>query len=93
MNENKKPTKANTYSITASTIPTKLATKNPDRAGLFAKNTGSVTAYVTSSQNKAYTEGTDVEAKATFEDTLSGAEWWIITASSSATIKVIEVGY
>jgi len=90
MTEKQRASKTNTFAVTASTVPIMAFTKNPTRKSAFITNAGSVTVYLTSAQNKPYTEGLPIEAGDWLEDDSSTAELWLVTYSSTSNCRCKE---
>ena len=81
--------KSRIYSLTVTADPIKLCTKNPTRL-MIAVQVTSGTAYITSGQNKPYTEGIQVTSSLPYSNDTTDAELWILTSTSTAAVIVQE---
>lgn len=89
MSEQKLASKILIRYLLASTTPQRICASNPTRKLVYVQVTDSANAYVTDSQNKAYTDGRKVTATLPYENKTATAELWILT-STSTTACVIE---
>jgi len=86
--EKPKVTTSRTFNIQAGTEAKQLVSANPKRVGLLVYNNGSVTVYILSAQNMAVGDGIPVAAGATYSNDESTNEYYIITESSTADVRV-----
>jgi hypothetical protein len=90
MSEQKLASKTQIRSLSATTVPKKVCTLNLTRKGIYVQITDSGTAYITSAQNSAYTDGIKVTSSLPYENKTTTAELWILTSSSTAACIIQE---
>ena len=80
------------YSVSVTTTAKLVCDADPKRKHLKILETAGVTAYLVDAQNRAATEGYPVSSTLPFETDWGQGEYWALTASSTATLRVEDVG-
>ncbi len=78
------------FSVGSSTA-TQLASANTNRKVLLIQNLGSVGIYLSTLPGVSASAGYLLGAGATFQDTFTNGPWYAIAASSTASVRTIEV--
>ena len=77
--------------VTATGTPVMIANDNPNRKQFLAQNQGSVPAYLATTSAVAVGAGYLLSPGATFPDSYTSGQWWVVTGGTSALIRCIEV--
>lgn len=89
--EKPKVTTSRTFAVEAETTAKQLVSANPKRVGLLVTVADTGTAYIISARNMKHTDGIKITSSLPYSNDVSTNEYWIITESNTADVRVESV--
>jgi hypothetical protein len=90
MSEQKRSCKTRIFALAVSVTPQKVCGKDPSRTGIKIVVSDGGTAYITHAQNEPATHGIPVTSALPYNNVTTYDALWILTASSTADVRVQE---